>query len=65
MRKDADDFSSKVQEMELKELADDIGELNGLDEDIIDALGFGAGTFPTNKFGTFVNKDQLPAEWQT
>lgn len=63
MRKDADDFSSKVMEIEMRELANDIGELNGLDEDIVDTLGFGAGVLPTKQLGSFVTKSSLPAEW--
>lgn len=63
MRKDADDFSSKVMEIEMRELANDIGELNGLDEEIVDTLGFGAGILPTKQLGSFVTKSSLPDEW--
>ena len=63
MREDAMDFESKIQEAELKELEEEIGELSGLDDELIDSLGFGA-ILNTKMFGNSVPFDDLPAEWK-
>lgn len=63
MREDAADFSSKALEAELKELEEEIGELNGLDEQMVDSLGLGV-SFSDNRFGSFVSQLSLPEEWK-
>lgn len=64
MRAEAADFSSKVLDKELKELADEIGELSGLDEEMIDAAGYGMTMDSKPDFGAFVALDSLPEEWK-
>ena len=63
MREDAADFTSKVADIELKELEEEIGELSGLDEDLVDTMGFGE-PFNTMRLGSFVPAASLPAEWR-
>jgi len=65
MRQDENDFNSKALEAEIKELEEEIGELDGLDYDMIDAVGFSGG-LSTNKkkVGSFVGAMVLPAEWK-
>lgn len=64
MRDDEKDFSSKAFDAEMKELEEDIGELNGLDEDMMGA-NFGiSGSFNTKSFGSFVSFSALPSEWK-
>jgi len=65
MREDAADFSSKVVEKDLEELAEEIGELDGLDLDLIEPDRFGVKD-PTQKarFGSFVSLKSLPIEWK-
>jgi len=63
MREDASDFESKIQEAELKELEEEIGELGGLDEELIDSLGF--GTVVNNKrMGSSISLSSVPEEWR-
>jgi predicted RNA-binding protein with RPS1 domain len=62
MREDQADFSSKILENELKGLAEEIGELEGIDDDVVDALGFGT-PLETRKLGAFVPSASLPQEW--
>jgi len=65
MREDAADFSSKVVEKELEELAEEIGELNGLDEDMTEPDRFGLkNPSQRSKFGSFVSLKSLPNEWK-
>ena len=63
MREDEKDFTSKVAELELKELEEEIGELSGLDEDLVDTMGFGE-PFNNMRLGSFVRAASLPAEWR-
>jgi len=63
MREDAADFSFKAMETEIKELEEEIGELNGLDEELVDAVGFGQSFQPT-KIGSFVSMSAIPADWK-
>ena len=65
MRADETDFNSKALEAEIKELEEEIGELDGLDSDMIDAVGLSGG-LATNKkkIGSFVGSAILPAEWK-
>ena len=63
MREDEADLSSKALEAEIKELEEEIGELNGLDEELIDAVGFGQSFQPT-KIGSFVSMSAIPADWK-
>ena len=44
---------------ELKELEEEIGELNGLDDDMLDATGFGYK--PSSNVGSFISASMLPA----
>lgn len=62
LRNDENEFSSKALEMELAELAEEIGELDGLDDEMVDSLGFGV-TLPTGRLGVSVLKSNLPAGW--
>jgi predicted RNA-binding protein with RPS1 domain len=63
MREDEKDFTSKVAELELKELEEEIGELSGLDEDLVDTMGFGE-PFNNMRLGSFVPASSLPAAWR-
>ena len=63
MREDEADFSSKATEMDQKELDEEIGELSGLDADMIDSIGFGS-EYKRNKVGAFVSLNALPEEWK-
>jgi predicted RNA-binding protein with RPS1 domain len=63
MREDEADFSSKALEAEIKELEEEIGELNGLDEELVDAVGFGQSLQPT-KIGSFVSMSAIPSGWK-
>lgn len=63
MREDERDFSSKAMEAEIKELEEEIGELRGLDDEMVDSLGAGS-PFSANRMGSFVGLDILPAEWK-
>ena len=65
MRQDENDFNSKALEAEIKELEEEIGELDGLDYDMIDAVGFSGGVSTNKKkVGSFVGAMVLPAEWK-
>ena len=61
MREDEQDFNSKAMEAEAKELEEEIGELGGMDDDMIDCVGFGSSTH-TQRVGSFVSMSSLPAE---
>ena len=61
MREDEQDFNSKAMEAEMKELEEEIGELGGMDDDMIDCVGFGSSTH-TQRVGSFVSMSSLPAE---
>ena len=50
-------------EAEIKELEEEIGELNGLDDDMVDCVGFGQSFQPT-KIGSFVSMSAIPADWK-
>ena len=63
LREDEADFSSKAMEAEIKELEEEIGELNGLDDDMVDCVGFGQSFQPT-KIGSFVSMSAIPADWK-
>ena len=63
MREDEQDFSSKAFEAEMKELEEEIGELSGLDDDMVDCVGFGQSFQPT-KIGSFVSMSLIPADWK-
>ena len=62
MRKDAEDFNSKSADFDEREIADEIGSLKGLDEEIIDTLGLGSYT-NTIYLGNAIDKTSLPPEW--
>lgn len=60
LREDENEFSSKVLEQEMAELAEEIGELEGLDDDLSDSLGFGLPYVPS-VVGRQVTKTALSA----
>lgn len=62
LREDENEFSSKVMEQELAELAEEIGELEGLDDDMTDSLGFGV-PYSGSSLGLSVSRKILPAGW--
>ncbi len=65
MREDEADFSSKALEAEIKEMEEEIGELNGLDEEMDNGGTFGiSSTFNPKRFGSFVSYSSLPAGWK-
>ena len=72
MREDQADFSTKVREADLKEMEEEIGELSGLDEDLLDsdgmgALGAGGANFRMSsnaaRIGNYVSGTTMPKEW--
>ena len=68
MREDEADFSAKAAELEEKELAEEIGELAGLDDDMYaDPIGFGSahGGSSRGRVGSFVSLAGLPEEWKS
>jgi len=62
LRADENEFSSKVMEQELAELAEEIGELEGLDDELTDSLGFGV-EYTGSSFGLHVSKSKMPESW--
>ena len=62
LREEEADFTEKIAEEEAAELAEEIGELDGIDLNMQDSLGFGV-TFSRNRLGSFVSKSILPVEW--
>lgn len=63
LRDDQADFTSKLFEREQKELDDEIGELGGLHEEMVDAAGYGSDV-NFKKFGSFVSRATLPTDWK-
>jgi hypothetical protein len=63
MREDENDFNSKAMEAEMKELEEEIGELGGMDDDMVDCVGFGSSSH-SQRVGSFVSMTSLPAEWK-
>jgi predicted RNA-binding protein with RPS1 domain len=59
MREDQADFTSKIFEMEMKELADEIGELDGLDDDLLEDIGL-----QCTSIGSYISKRTLPIDWE-
>ncbi len=67
LREDAADFSSRVNEQELKELQSDIGELMGLDDDMFEMndltlMSRSPTTVGASAMGLM---DQLPDDWKS
>jgi predicted RNA-binding protein with RPS1 domain len=67
LREDAADFSSRVNEQELKELQSDIGELMGLDDDMFEMndltlMSRSPMTVGASAMGLM---DQLPDDWKS
>lgn len=61
LRADELDFSSKILEKEFQELKEEIGELEGLDDDLVtDTLTTGSA----QNFGSYVSMSALPADWR-
>jgi len=66
MREDAADFSSKLMETEMKELEEEIGELSGLDDELIDSMGFGTSISLNSKgFGAYISNQVVPESWKS
>ena len=68
MREDQADFSTKMREAEMKELEEEIGELVGLDDDMLQLDSISSGTtFQSRRFGAFIPASAMlkamPAEW--
>lgn len=61
MKQQQADFSSKTQDMELKEIAAEIGDLEGVDLEMED---FNSAMNSAGKFGTFIGMSGLPEEWK-
>lgn len=64
LRADEADFSSRAIDMDLKEIADEIGELDGLDAELVGDQRFGNADYGKAKFGSFVGMKNFPSEWQ-
>lgn len=65
MRQDAADFSNKGYDAEMKEIAEEIGELAGLDEDLRSTDRFDTSDYQNKvKFGAFVDSSIFPAAWR-
>jgi hypothetical protein len=65
LREDEADFSSKIFDAEQKELEDEIGELSGLDEEMLeDSIGLGYG-YKHNRAGSFISLSSLPDDWKS
>lgn len=67
LREDAADFSSRVNEQELKELQSDIGELMGLDDEMFEMadltmMSRGPTSVGASAMGIM---DQLPEDWKS
>ena len=66
MREDQADFSTKVKEADLKELEEEIGELSGLDEDLLEAELSAASIISSGqKLVNYVSLAGLPAAWKS
>ena len=66
MREDQADFSTKMREAEMKELEEEIGELLGLDDEVLESIGtsFGSASFNNRRVGAFVSTSAVPGEWK-
>lgn len=69
LRADEADFSAKAVELDLKEIEEEIGELGGLDQDLIsDPIGFGVTSekgSARSRAGSFISLSSLPEEWKS
>jgi len=66
LREDEKDFSSKILEKEYAELKEEIGELEGLDDELIDSFDIGMDYgAPLKAFGSFVSMSTLPLDWKS
>jgi hypothetical protein len=66
MREDQADFSTKVKEADLKELEEEIGELSGLDENLIEPELSAASIISSGqKLVNYVSLAGLPAAWKS
>lgn len=66
MREDEADFSSKAVDLDLKEIADEIGELDGMEIDLAsDPLGSGIALQRKGfNLGISLSPDQVPESWR-
>jgi hypothetical protein len=66
MREDQADFSTKVKEADLKELEEEIGELSGLDENLVEPELSAASIISSGqKLVNYVSLAGLPAAWKS
>lgn len=61
MKQQQADFSSKTQEMELKEIAAEIGDMEGVDIEIEE---FNSAMSSAGKFGTYIGMSDFPDDWK-
>eukprot|EP00981_Chlorochromonas_danica_P012188 scaffold4610_cov180-Ochromonas_danica.AAC.5 len=64
MRADALDSNTRMIEADQNELREEIGELEGLDEGIQDAGGFGVASNSNFRLGSFFSFEGIPEEWK-
>lgn len=64
MRADALDSNTRMIEADQNELREEIGELEGLDEGIQDAGGFGVASNSHFRLGSFFSFEGIPEEWK-
>jgi len=64
LQRDESDYESKAVTLDQEEIADEIGDIDGIDDDMTlnDAVGF--GNKPIMTLGNFVNAEKLPEEWR-
>ena len=49
---------------EVEEINDEIGELQGLENELLDSLGMTRDSSENELFGSFVSTSSLPADWK-
>jgi len=64
LQQDENDYESKAVDLDIAEINEEIGDVDGIDSDMTvrDAAGF--GTRPVMTLGNFVNAEKLPEEWR-
>lgn len=64
LQQDESDYESKAVTLDLEEIAEEIGDVEGIELDMTmsDAAGFGSQ--PVMTLGNFVNAEKLPEEWR-
>jgi predicted RNA-binding protein with RPS1 domain len=65
MQEDAADFESKASDKDIKELEEEIGDLMGMDEELIQD-GFGIEfNYEINSLGNSIPIDMIPEQWRS